>query len=82
MNHHAYAFRLTPGVTLEDLDVPDDVGAPFGVAIDRCEQGDALLKRCGDVGCGFSVKVSCAQRSPELEIRHDVTGKVVDFGRA
>ena len=67
MDHHPYACRLTPRVTLEDPDVPDDVGAPFGVAIDRREQGEALLERCGDIGCGFSVKVSRAQRLPDAQ---------------
>ena len=59
MDHHPYALRLTPTATLEDLDVSDHVRAPFGVAIDRGEQGEALLEGCGYVRCRFSMKLSC-----------------------
>src|SRR4029077_701127 len=65
MDHHPHASWLTPGVTFEDLDVSDDVWAPFRVAIDRGEQGKAILERCGDLRCGLSMKCSCPQRLPD-----------------
>ncbi len=64
MDLHPYALRLTPGGTLEDLDGSDDGGAPVGVAIDRGEEGEALLEGCPYVRCRFSMKLSCMHSRP------------------
>lgn len=58
VDHHPCSQRLTPGATLEDLDVSDDVGAPFRIAIDRGDQSKALLERRDDLRGRFSMKFS------------------------
>ena len=47
MYPHPYPSRLIPGATFQDLDGSDHVGAPLRIAIDRGQQGKALLERCG-----------------------------------
>ena len=54
---HPHAGRLTVATAIEDVDVSDDVRAPGRIAVDRGEQGKAVLKGCAHDLRRFSMEL-------------------------
>jgi len=51
-------FGSPPGIAVEHLHTPHGVGAPVGEAVNRGEEGKALLAGRRHVGRGFSAEWS------------------------